>query len=388
MVSETKSALDLAARAARIGAEAAAPFGDEVDAMARFPREAIEALRDDRQLSALVPPHLGGAGATITEVADATSALARHCGSTAMIYAMHQVEVACLVRHGASNFFERYLRDLASRQLLVASATTELGIGGDVRSSACAVHRRGSRYSLEKRAPVISYGQYADAILVTARRGADAPPNDQVMVLCMVPGLRLEPLSGWDTLGFRGTCSAGFHLFAEGDESAVLPVTFDVINERTNLPVSHILWSHVWLGLAAEATHRARRYVQAKARKEPGVVPAGAVRLAELNARYLDMAALVRSAARRYDKICEDPDASFSMDYAIEMNALKVSASTLVVDIVGRALGICGMDGYREDSPFSMGRLLRDAYGAALMLNNDRLLNNNALMLLVDKGQL
>jgi acyl-CoA dehydrogenase len=385
-ISDTKTALT--ARAARVGAQVAGPFADDVDTRARFPHEAIDALRDDEQLSSLVPPRLGGAGATIAEVADATSALARHCGSTAMIYAMHQAEVACMVRHGTNEFFEGYLRELARRQLLVASATTELGIGGDVRSSACAVERGGGRYHLEKRAPVISYGEYADAILVTARRCADSPPNDQVMVLCAKPGLRLEPMSGWDTLGFRGTCSRGFELTAEGDEAAVIPESFDLINALTNLPVSHILWSHVWLGLAAEATERSRAFVQAKARKQPGVVPSGAIRLAELNARYLEMAALVRGAARRYDEICDDSEALSSMSYVIEMNALKISASTLVVDIVGRALGITGMDGYRQDSPFSMGRLLRDAHGAALMLNNDRLLNNNALILLVDKGAL
>ena len=43
------------------------------------------------------------------------------------------------------------------------------------------------------------------------------------------------------------------------------------------------------------------------------------------------------------------------------------------------------MAGYRNDSPYSLGRLLRDAYGAALMVNNDRILKLNATMLLVHK---
>jgi acyl-CoA dehydrogenase len=69
------------------------------------------------------------------------------------------------------------------------------------------------------------------------------------------------------------------------------------------------------------------------------------------------------------------------------MNALKVSSSTLVVDIVGRAMAICGMAGYREDSPYSMGRLLRDAHGAVLMINNDRINANSAQMLLIHRGE-
>jgi len=43
------------------------------------------------------------------------------------------------------------------------------------------------------------------------------------------------------------------------------------------------------------------------------------------------------------------------------------------------------MAGYRQDSPYSLGRLVRDAHGAAVMVNNDRILANNAQMLLVHK---
>ena len=60
--------------------------------------------------------------------------------------------------------------------LLLASATTEIGIGGDVRSSTCFVDREGDRARVAKNAPVISYGEHADLILVTARRDADSAP--------------------------------------------------------------------------------------------------------------------------------------------------------------------------------------------------------------------
>jgi acyl-CoA dehydrogenase len=158
-----------------------------------------------------------------------------------------------------------------------------------------------------------------------------------------------------------------------------------VISRRTMLPVAHVLWGSVWLGLATEAVDRARGYVRGEARKKPGVTPPAAIRLAELVAILEQMASLVRSAARLYDETVEDPEALDAMGFAIRMNALKISASTLVVEIVGRAMTICGMAGYREDSPFTLGRLLRDAHGAAVMVNNDRIIANNAQMLLVHK---
>jgi acyl-CoA dehydrogenase len=54
-------------------------------------------------------------------------------------------------------------------------------------------------------------------------------------------------------------------------------------------------------------------------------------------------------------------------------------------DIVGRALGVCGISGYRCDSTYSVGRHLRDAHSAALMIGNDRALSANAAMLLLHK---
>ena len=373
-------------RVERVAVDVAGPAAHDVDQKARFPTEAFDALREASLLSVLIPRELGGHGATVQQVADITFELGRHCASTGLIYAMHQGQVASVVRHGGSAYFERFAAEVAERQLLLASATTEVGVGGDVRTSVCTVERDGKgAIRVEKMAPVISYGQHADAILATARRAPESPPNDQVLVLCRPPGLTLEPISGWDTLGFRGTCSLGFKLVAEGNESCVLRDPYGDISSQTMLPVSHILWSSVWLGLATAAADKARQFVRTEARKKPGVTPPSALRLAELIAQLQRMEELVLGSARRYDLQREDVDTLSSMGFAISMNSLKVSTSTLVVDIVNRAMLILGMSGYKEDSPHSLGRILRDAHGAAIMVNNDRINSNTAQMLLVHK---
>ena len=378
---------DIVERARRIGEDAAGPAAVDVDRDARFPIEAVDAMRDADLLSTLIPVGLGGTAASLADVSAAVAALGRYCASTAMVFAMHQIQVACMVRHGDTPLIRDYLRELADRQLLLASATTEVGIGGDVRTSGCAVEADGPRFRLEKNAGVISYGENADAVLATARRTPDSAPNDQVLVLCRAPGLTLEPTTGWDTLGFHGTCSLGFRLVATDDIECVLPVPFADISSQTMLPVSHILWSSVWLGLAAAAVAKARQYVRAEARKKPGTTPPAALRLAELMPIFQQLEDAVTGAATTFDELADDPDALAGIGFAIAMNGLKVSASTLVVDIVGRAMVICGMAGYREDSEYSLGRLLRDAHGAALMINNDRINANSAQMLLIHRGE-
>lgn len=369
-----------------IAEQVAAPAAQSVDEESRFPTEAIGALRDAGMLAALIPVEDGGLGWSLEDVARSVTELAKGCSSAAMVYAMHQIQVACLVRHGDNPALRDFTRRVAAEGLLLASATTEVGIGGNVRNSSCAVETDGSRFTLTKQAPVISYGAHADAILATARRTPNSPPNDQVLVLCRRENFTLEPKSGWDALGFRGTCSLGFVLSVSGDREDVLPVPYGDISSQTMLPVSHILWSSLWFGIASAASDKARRFVQAAAHKNPDVTPPSALRLAELTTVLQQFQDLVIAARDRYTAISDDQSQTTSIGFAINMNSLKVSASTLVVDVVQRAMLICGMAGYANKSPFTLGRLLRDAYGAQLMVNNDRINANNAQLLLVSRG--
>jgi acyl-CoA dehydrogenase len=376
---------DLVERVGAIARDVAAAAADDVDAAARFPIETFDALRAAGLLSVLLPESLGGEGATLADVAPAVTELGRACASSGMVYAMHLIQLACLTRHASSPALATFARRVADEQLLLASATTEAGVGGDVRTSLCAVTTEDDRYRLEKQASVISYGEQADAVFTTARRTPDSPASDQVLVVCTDPGLSLEANGDWDTLGFRGTCSLGFLLVSTGDAELVFEAPYSDISSHTMLPTSHLLWTSVWLGIATEATDRARRFVQAAARKTPGVTPPSALRLAELVAVLQQLTELVGGGLRRYGEIADDPDATSSMGFAVAMNTLKVTAALLVVEIVGKALLICGIAGYRQGSPFSMGRLLRDAYGAAVMVNNDRINANSAQLLLIQR---
>jgi acyl-CoA dehydrogenase len=372
----------------RLGREVIEPASHDVDASARFPHEAFAAFRELRLLSAYVPAKYGGMELGIVELSRICEALAHHCASTAMVFAMHQIQVACIVHHAReSAYFEGYLRELAERQWLIASATTELGVGGDLRSSICAIEVADDRFRLVKKAPVISYGAQADQILVTCRRAPNAGANDQVQVLVDRSHYRLEPMSSWDTLGFRGTCSLGFTLDSEGATAQVLPAPFDEILSRTMHPVSHIVWASLWLGIAANAVQRARAFVRAEARKNPQLPPASSMRLAEVDVVLQEMRNDVASMVANYARMLDENDAEAfrSFVFATRVNNLKVSSSTLVVDIVTRAMLICGIAGYRNDSKFTVGRHLRDAIGAALMVNNDRILGHNATMLLALK---
>ena len=209
---------------AKMAAAAAAQHAAAVDMEARFPAESFAAIKAQRLLGIMVPTELGGEGATISRVGDVCYQLGQVCASTAMIFAMHQIKTACIVRHRRANrTLEHLLRRLCAEQLLLASSTTEGQGGGNVRSSEAAVEYQGDRISLERRASVISYGAYADGIVTTARRSTDAAGTDQVLVAFLKSDYTLTRLQGWDTMGMRGTCSEGYVLKATGTLEQIVP---------------------------------------------------------------------------------------------------------------------------------------------------------------------
>src|SRR6202047_2500679 len=137
--------VDLMTRAEQVAA-VAATHAAAVDAESRFPKEAIDAARAERLLSAAVPPELGGEGASTADIVDVCYMLGRLC----------------------------------AEQMLLASSTTEGRAGGDVRNSSAPIEWRDSRITLERQATVISYAEAADGIVTTARRVPEAPSSDQV----------------------------------------------------------------------------------------------------------------------------------------------------------------------------------------------------------------
>jgi len=372
-----------------IADEVAAPNSDDVDRNARFPVETIQALREERALSAFIPSELGGGGASFEAIAAACFELGRRCGASAMVFAMHQIQVVTIVRHlDDAAWFEEYLREVVSEQRLIASVTSEVGTGGDMGRSVASVTPAGDgSCTFEKQAPTVSYGQYADDLFTTLRRAPDAEPGDQVVVLTRKDQITLEPAGTWDPLGMRGTCSPGYLVRAEFLPEQVLPTPFPQVSAESMVPVSHILWSHLWLGIATDAFDRARAFVRAAAKQKPGPPPPAAQRLSHVMSELSLLRAEVGSALREFVAASEEPgrEQLSTMAAALRFNNLKIAASEQAPRVCQGALGVCGIMGFKNDTSFSVGRHLRDTMSACLMVANERIHETNASLLLIAK---
>ena len=375
----------LVARAQQAAATAA-QYCDDVDREGRFPHETIRALREARLMSAAIPVDLGGEGSSLAEIAEVCSLLAQSCASSAMTYAMHQIKLSSVILHGASADWHRgFMRKVCDEQLLIASATTEGGIGGDVRNSICAVERDGNTFRLQKDGCVISYGQQADVILVTARSAPHAPSSDQVMVVVTKDQFQLERIQTWDTLGMRGTCSEGFKLSVSGNVDQILPGKFGDTSAKSMLATSHLLWSSIWYGIANNALSRAQSFVRVEARRNPSQTPPGALRVAEAANMLQMMKSNTLEGLRRYERARLNEDEMNGVAFVVAMNNIKTGASRMAIDIINHALLITGIAGYRNNTPYSVGRHMRDAMSAPIMISNDRIFGNMANLLLMHR---
>jgi acyl-CoA dehydrogenase len=371
---------------ARIAAAAAIArkFADEVDRDARFPKEAFDELRAQRLLGILLPRRLGGEERSVADAAQICYALGRACSSTAMIYAMHAANVACVNNHAnGTERFDCYLRRIGDEQMLLASSTTEGQNGANVRSSASAIIRADDSVSLDRDASVVSYGAAADAIVTTARRSPESLPSDQVLALFFKEDCQLERTSKWDVMGMRGTCSEGFRLIAKGEAEQILSESYDKIHRRSMVPVTHLLWTACWAGVAAGAVERAQGFIRKVSRAQKGNLPPGAPFATQAALSLMNLMNLVDSATADYLRRKDAPETLDEIAFQTSLNLLKVSASEMAIATVLQAFNACGIAGYRNDSEFSVSRPLRDILSSPIMINNNRILSNVAASCLI-----
>ena len=152
------------------------------------------------------------------------------------------------------------------------------------------------------------------------------------------------------------------------------------------MPISHILWSHLWLGIATDAFDRARAFVRASAKGKPDQLPPTAVRLSQLMSELSLLRAEVSTGLREFgDASVGDRESLSTMATILRFNNLKIAASEQAPRVCQGAMSVCGIVGYKNDTPFSVGRHLRDTMSACLMVANDRIHQTNASLLLIAK---
>lgn len=366
-------------------------WADDVDRQGRFPRESIEALGAAGYLAYFVPRRLGGLEGDVQTFWRLAALFGEGCLSTALIWAMHCQQVAVLADHAADVFADQLI-SVARDGALVASVTSEEGKGGDLLTAVCALTAEADRLRLQRYAPTVSYGAQAGLFLITARASPDRPPNDVRLVLATPSDGTLRVAGEWQAMGMRGTCSVPMRFDLTLAPSRVLQPPFRHMALQTMIPIGHLGWAGAWFGAARGACNRfvqrlrsptdpARRKLHsdlfthrlARLRLSLDLLEA----LLQRVAAHLDLLRRQEAAIQEYQQI----------SYTIALNNLKLAGSELSFAIIDGLVELAGLQqGYLQEQSLGLERTFRDLRAAALMFHNDRLLEANGKLLLVETG--
>lgn len=369
------------------------PAAAAVDAAGSFPAEAVAALRQAGLLQLLVPRRAGGLGEDFSTLAEVTAALGEGCTSTALIFAMHCQQVAVLARHGGGPLYA-FLEEVATRGLLVASVTTEIGKGGDLVTALAPLEPAEGGVRVRRGAPAVSYGAEADLFLVTMRAGADSPPTDVRLVLVDRRDGCPQVTGDWDAMGMRGTRTVPMAFDVVVPAERVLAAPFGEVAAHSMIPAGHAGWAAAWLGAARGAFRRfirqARRDGAAGERRLNSDLFAS--RLADLRLRLDLVGALLSKICLRLDRLdrtAAPASAYTDIAHTVEVNNLKIAAARESFAVVDGLVELAGLgQGYLKHQTTDLERVFRDLRSASLMFHNNRLLLANGRLLLMEESRL
>ncbi|SDZ35523.1 acyl-CoA dehydrogenase [Amycolatopsis xylanica] len=356
------------------------------DHSSEFPVKAVDELRAAGLMGLLVPVEHGGAGGDLGDLVAVAGLLATKCVSTALIWAMHCQQVDCVVRFGPERLCADLLPRIAAGDVYLASVTTEAGKGGYLFSSEAPVVSAGDMLAIDRQAPIVTGGKHADGFLITMRESPDA--DERRVTLCYADRdqLTVETTGTWDTLGMRGTASAGMRLRGQVPAHQVVgePGGFRAVAAESMIPAGHLGWSAVWLGAARAVLSDVLTMMRAQGTDKVPDLTADRLARAridvELVASYL---AAVRDEVRAHRRAGTSLSA---MPTQIHLNNLKVAASELTFRAVDGLMQVAGLTkGYRRDSPIPVERVFRDLRSAALNYSNDRITTATGTLSLLDR---
>jgi alkylation response protein AidB-like acyl-CoA dehydrogenase len=351
-ITDIDSRHDLLDRAAAVGRDIAG-HADGHDRDGTFVTEAFEQLRDSGLLAMAVPTELGGAGATIRQVAAVQQELGRHDGSAALASAMHQHVVAFTAwryRRGMPGA-EATLRRVADDGIVVLSTG-----GGDFSRPRGTAVRVDGGFRVSGTKPFVSQAPVG-AVLSTMFVLDDPERGRRVLNMAVpVASDGVAVLDDWDALGMRGTGShsVAFHDVFVPDERVLADRPYGVIDGPLQVIVSIAMpiISAAYLGVAQAAYEAAVRAAVAGA-DDPLVQ-----RQVGLMAHRLQVAQWSLDGA--LDEIGDDPTPSLQgLGAAL---AAKREVALAGVEVTDLAMEVAGGSAYFRGSPIE--RAYRDVRAA------------------------
>ncbi len=360
MLAETRAQFELTNEQRAIGALAAeiarreiAPFVAAWDRGHVFPRELYGKLTEAGIMGILVPEEYGGAGAGYVSYALAIEELARVDAGTAATASVHSMICAAISKLGTPVQRERWLRPLATGNVIAGFALTESDAGSDAAALRATARRTETGYVLNGRKQWCSSGSYAGVVMGMFRTGGPGARGvSAFLVDPSLPGVTVERVT--DKLGIRtsNTCDLGFDEVKLGADALLGAEGAGFGNALTALTAGRIGIAAQAIGILAACLDESVKFAKERTAfgKPIGAFEAVSFKVAQM-ATDLDAARMLTYRAAAL--------ADAGEPFAVAASKAKLFASTAARKHAAEALQIHG--GYGYTSEFPVERHYRDA---------------------------
>jgi len=337
-------------------AEKIAPKAKEVDEEARFPQEALDALRELDLHAPHIPTEYEGAGADALATCIVIEEVARGCVSSSLIPAVNKLGSMPIIIGASEEVKQKYLPPIARGEAMISYGLSEREAGSDTASMTCQAQADGDEWVLNGHKAWITNAGVSKFYTVLAvndpegRRGANVTA---FVIEDTDEGFTVGPKE--HKLGIKGspTCELYFENCRIPDDRRVGNVGDGLKIALATLDHTRVTIGAQAVGVAQGALDTAVAYV--KEREQFGK------KIAEFQGLQFMLAdmAMKLEAARQLVYVAAAKSERGDRDLPFFGAAAKCYASDVAMEITTDAVQLLGGAGYTKDFPVE--RMMRDA---------------------------
>ena len=330
------------------------PFAHDVDASARFPQEAFDALQSAGLAAPHVPAEYGGEGADALAVVIVIEEVARVCASSSLIPAVNKLGSVPLMLAGSPEQKKRWLSELAKGKGF-SYCLSESEAGSDAASMKTRAIRKGDGWVLNGSKKWISHAGISEFYTVLASTDSEKGSKGITAFIVEKSDAGVSFGAHEKKMGFKGSPTREVYLdnVEIGDDRRISEIGAGFALAMQTLDHTRITIAAQALGIAQGAFEVATKYAKERRQFGKSIFDFQAIQF-----MLADMAMEIE-AARQLTYAAAAKSERGERDLTFFSAASKCFATDVAMKVTTDAVQVLGGYGYVNDYPVE--RMMRDA---------------------------
>jgi alkylation response protein AidB-like acyl-CoA dehydrogenase len=330
------------------------PFAHDVDANARFPQEAFDALQSAGLAAPHVPAEYGGEGADALAVVIVIEEVARVCASSSLIPAVNKLGSVPLMLAGSPEQKKRWMSELAKGKGF-SYCLSESEAGSDAASMKTRAVRKGDGWVINGSKKWISHAGVSEFYTVLASTDPGKGSKGITAFIVEKSDAGLSFGAHEKKMGFKGSPTREVYLdnVEVGDDRRISEVGAGFSLAMQTLDHTRITIAAQALGIAQGAFEVATKYAKERRQFGKAIFDFQAIQF-----MLADMAMEIE-AARQLTYAAAAKSERGERDLTFFSAASKCFATDVAMKVTTDAVQVLGGYGYVNDYPVE--RMMRDA---------------------------